>query len=178
MVRRWLIALWHWRQRRESVRLLGLSAPAVVPAHDQAETIHLKRHYEAHHTRQGDPEYHLFEAAKKRLKEQGLWKCVIGNADCSGEISLHHSDVEFSYSPSVDLNALNRALGLHLSDADFAKWIEEPGNLEPLCMVHHLPGQRFAVHSIPYADWTIVRTHKVGTVPVEVVHPLKERLWL
>lgn len=140
-----------------------------VPAHSQSETVHLLRHYEAHHPRAGDPNYHLFEQAKARIKAAGLWKCVIDNEDCSGEPTLHHSAVEFAYANSVDISRLNRLLGLHLTDASFAKWIEGVGNLEVLCAAHHLPGQRFAIHSIPAADWDIVRAHKAGMVPVEVV---------
>ncbi len=133
------------------------------------QTIHLRRHYEAHHPRSSDPNYRLFEQAKARLKAQGLWKCVIGNADCAGEITLHHSVVEFAYQNSIELPALDKLLGLDLNDDEFAKWIEGVGNLEVLCAQHHLPGQRFAIHDIPAADWDIVRAHKAGTVPVEVV---------
>ncbi len=147
------------------------AAPAPdVPAHDQLETIKLRRHYEAHPARDGDPNYHLFEEAKARLKKQGLWKCVIANEDCGGEITLHHSYVEFAYAPMIDIDRLNALLGLHLDDATFAQWIEQEGDLEVLCANHHLPGHRFAIHDVPYADWTVVRTHKVGLVPVEVVH--------
>lgn len=153
------------------MRLLRRTKPPLpdVPAHDQSETIHLRRHYEAHHPRKGDPNYHLFEEAKARIKAAGLWKCAIGNEDCAGEITMHHSHVEFAYGPSVDVNRLNKLLGLHLNDASFARWIEQPGNLEVLCANHHLPGHRFAIHSIPAADWDIVRVHKQGEVPVEVV---------
>ena len=152
------------------LRKFYVTSRPITPAHDQSETIHLTRHYEAHHPRKGDPNYHLFEEAKARLKRQGLWKCVIGNEDCKGEITCHHSAIEFAYQNSVDVQRLDKLLGLHLTDASFAKWIEGVGNLEVLCAQHHLPGQRFAIHSIPAADWDIVRAHKVGLVPVEVVH--------
>lgn len=142
---------------------------SIVPAHDSTETIHLRRHYEAHHPREGDPNYHLFEEAKARIKAAGKWHCVIDNEDCGGEVTLHHSHVEFAYANSIDVDKLNELLGLHLTDDEFAQWIEEPGNLEVLCSQHHLPGQRFAIHSIPAADWDIVRAHKDGTVPVEVI---------
>lgn len=151
-------------------RISRAAAPApLVPAHDQAQTVHLLRHYEPHHARKGDPNYHLFEEAKARLKAAGKWHCVIGNEDCGGETTLHHSHAEFAYGPSVDVDRLNELLGLHLTDDEFARWIEEPGNLEVLCANHHLPGHRFAIHDIPAADWDIVRVHKKGLVPVEVV---------
>lgn len=139
----------------------------VTPAHDQTETIHLLRHYEAHHPRSEDPNYHLFEEAKARMKRLGLWHCVIANSDCSGETQCHHDDIEFAYQNSIDVQALAKLLGLHLDDDSFAKFIEGPGNLEPLCLTHHMG--RLAVHHIPAADWTTVRTRKDGLVPVEVV---------
>ena len=144
-----------------------------VPAHEQTETIHLRRHYTPHHSRRGDPDYPLFEKAKRRLKKLGLWHCIIGNEDCKGYPTLHHSLIEFAYGPSVDLDRINTLLGLHLDATSFKVFIEQPGNLEVLCQQHHLPGQRFAVHDIPHADWTIVRVHKAGLVPVEVWHPTK-----
>ena len=139
-----------------------------VPAHDQRQVIHLLRHYEPHHPRQGDPNYHLFEEAKTRLKRQGLWKCIIANEDCGGETTLHHSIVEFAYGPMVDLDRLNALLGLHLDDASFQLFIEEVGNLEVLCANHHLPGNKVPIHDIPAADWDIVRAHKPGMNPVQV----------
>ncbi len=140
-----------------------------VPAHDQAETIHLQRHYEPHHARQGDPEWPLFQKAKRRIKKLGLWKCIIDNEDCKGYPTLHHALIEFSYEPEVDLDRLNQLLGMHLDDAAFHRYVVDPGQLEVLCQNHHLPGWRFAAHSIPHADWTIVRVHRAGLVPVEVV---------
>lgn len=141
----------------------------ITPAHDQRETINLLRHYEAHHTRKGDPEYPLFEKAKRKIKAQGVWKCAIATADCAGPLSLHHASIEFAYQNEVDLDKINALLGLHLDLDGFRQWVEQPGNLEVLCRDHHLPGQRFAVHSIPHADWTILRVRIDGLVPVEVV---------
>ena len=67
----------------------------------------------------------------------------------------------------VDIPAAEKILGIDMSDEDFAKYIEGPGNLEPLCLVHHTG--ILAIHSIPTADWDIVRAHKTGTTPVVVV---------
>ena len=138
-----------------------------TPAHDQRQTISLIRHYPDHEPRADDPNYPLFEQARARLKRQGLLKCVIGDADCDGQIELHHAHVEFAYSHLVDLERLNELLGLHLDDDDeFQKWIESPGNLEPLCKRHHTGV--LGVHLIPSADWDVVRVHKVKTTPVIV----------
>ena len=138
-----------------------------VPAHDQYETIYFHRHYEAHHQRKGDPYYHLFEEAKARLKKLGLWKCVIATADCNGQIQCHHDLIEFAYQNSIDLDMINKLLGLHLDDEGFRKFIEGPGNLEPLCLAHHQG--RVAIHKIPAADWTTVRVHKDALIPIEVM---------
>ena len=138
---------------------------ASVAAHDQHETIRLLRHYPDHGPRNGDPHYHLFEQTKARLKKHGLWKCVINTADCGGPISLHHSHFEFAYINDIDVPHAQELLGLHLSDEEFQEWIEEPGNLEPLCLRHHMG--ELAIHVIPTADWDIVRAHKPGTSPIQ-----------
>jgi hypothetical protein len=150
-------------------RIVASTLP-VVPAHDQYQTIRLKRHYEEHEARSDDPYKKMFEEVKARLKRQGLWKCVIGNADCAGEMTLHHDEVEFAYANSVDLPDLNLLLGLHLTDEEFQEFIDEPGNLECLCANHHLPSGNVPIHLIPAADWTIVRVHKSTTAPVVVEH--------
>ena len=137
-----------------------------VPAHVQRTTVRLIRHYPDHQPRQDDPHYKLFEVTRQRMKRQGLLTCAIGDADCDGQIELHHSHFEFAYVNDVDLDAANKLLGLHLSDEEFAEFIEGPGNLEPLCKAHHTGV--FGVHLIPVADWDIVRAHTAGTDPVQV----------
>ncbi len=148
-----------------------MTEPApTTPAHDQFQVIHLKRHYESHVVRKDDPYAPLFEQVKERLKRQGLWHCVIDNADCKGIPTLHHDEIEFAYANSTDIPNLNELLGLHLTDEDFAQFIDQPGNLEVLCVNHHLPQGDVPIHLIPAADWTIVRVHKDTTAPVVVLH--------
>lgn len=142
----------------------------ITPAHTQDQRIHLRRQYEAHIVRADDPYKDLFDQCKARLKAQGLWHCVINNADCKGVPTLHHDEIEFAYANSTDIPKLNKLLGLDLTDEDFSKFIDQPGNLEVLCVNHHLPEGDIPIHLIPSADWTIVRVHKAGTVPVIVVH--------
>jgi|SRR5579885_940943 len=141
-------------------------------AHTQHQHIDLLRHYPDHSPRAKDPHYRLFNAAKRRLKEQGLWKCVIANEDCAGPTQLHHAHVEFAYQNAVDIGRLNELLGLHLDEQSFAAWVESPGNLEPLCERHHLG--IVGVHLIPSADWDVVRVHKEAFAPVVVDRPTKE----
>jgi hypothetical protein len=132
--------------------------------HDQKLTLHLVTHVPEHEPREEDPHYHLFEQVKARMKRQGLWKCVINDDYCGGNVELHHSHIEFSQANSVDLDRVNRQLGLHLdSDDEFQEWIESPGNLEALCAVHHRT--HFGVHVIPGPLWEPLRYRKASAKP-------------
>ncbi len=136
----------------------------VTEAHDQRLTVHILTHVPEHQPRESDPHYHLFIAAKARMKRQGLWRCAINDDYCGGNIELHHSHIEFSQVGSADLDKVNEAFGLHLdSDDDFQKWIESPGNLEPLCEVHHRT--HYGVHVIPGPLWEPLRYRKAKARP-------------
>jgi hypothetical protein len=136
----------------------------VTEAHDQRLTLHLVTHVPEHEPRETDPHYHLFEQVKARMKRQGLWKCVINDDYCGGNVELHHAHIEYSQTNSTDLDKVNQALGLHLaSDDEFQKWIESPGNLEPLCEVHHRT--HFGVHVIPGPLWEPLRYRKYNARP-------------
>jgi len=136
----------------------------VTEAHDQRMTVHILTHVPEHQPRENDPHYHLFNQAKARMKRQGLWKCAINDDYCGGNIELHHSHIEFSQVGSSDLKRVNEAFGLHLdSDDDFQEWIESPGNLEPLCEVHHRT--HYGVHVIPGPLWEPLRYRKANAKP-------------
>lgn len=136
----------------------------MTDAHDQKLTLHILAHVPAHEPRETDPHYHLFEAAKRRLKVAGLWKCVIDDDLCSGSPELHHSHIEFSQANGADLDKVNRFLGLHLADDEaFQAWIEGPGNLEVLCATHHRT--HFGVHALPGPLWEPLRYRRVGSKP-------------
>jgi hypothetical protein len=134
----------------------------MTEAHDQSETLHILAHIPDHAPRTDDPHYHLFEAAKARLKKQGLWKCVIDDDLCGGGAELHHTFIEFSQINEVDPAKIERALGLHFaSDEEFQVWAESPGNLEVLCVNHHRT--HYGIHVIPGPLWEAVRFRKAGT---------------
>src|SRR5215467_526264 len=136
----------------------------VTEAHDQRMTVHILTHVPEHQPRETDPHYHLFIAAKARMKRQGLWRCAINDDYCGGNIELHHSHIEFSQVGGSDLDKVNHAFGLHLdSDDDFQEWIESPGNLEPLCEVHHRT--HYGVHVIPGPLWEPLRYRKANAKP-------------
>ncbi len=136
----------------------------VTEAHDQRMTVHILTHVPEHQPRENDPHYHLFIQAKSRMKRQGLWKCAINDDYCGGNIELHHSHIEFSQVDGSDLGKVNEAFGLHLDkDDDFQVWIESPGNLEPLCEVHHRT--HYGVHVIPGPLWEPLRYRKANAKP-------------
>lgn len=135
--------------------------PQEVSAHTQMETLHIMQRVEKHLTRKTDPHYKLFNAAKARLKRQGLWKCVVADDLCSDDAELHHSEVTFADIPATDPDKVARALGLHFeNDEDFQKFIEGPGNLEVLCSNHHRT--RYGIHVLPEPLWKAVRYKKAG----------------
>ncbi len=121
-----------------------------------------------HEPREQDPNYHFFNAARERMKGKGLLKCAIFGCLLTN-IELHHSLVEFALQNGVDLVKFNELYGLHLDDEGFAQFIEEEGNLEPLCMMHHRG--IMGVHSLPEPQWNALRVWKDGLQPpAQVVH--------
>ena len=140
----------------------------MTDAHKTKLNLHLVTSIPEHAPRTTDPYYKYFMAAKKRIKAQGLWKCIINDDLCSGEPELHHSFVEFSQIANMDPKKIEAAFGLHFeSDDDFQKWIESPGNLEVLCAAHHRT--HFGIHSIPAPLWETFRFRKTGTEPAAEV---------
>lgn len=134
-----------------------------VAAHDQKITVRLIEHIPAH-----GPRGAAFERAKKRMKAMGLDRCVIEGCDTGDPIEYHHSIVEHAWQGGVDIDKLNRAYGLHLTDDQFADWCQGPGNLEALCRTHHRT--QLGVHALPEPLWNLVRVWRNDTAPpAEVV---------
>lgn len=121
-----------------------------VAAHDQKLTVRLVEHIPPHGPR--GPE---FDRAKARMKAQGLDKCAIQGCDTGAPVEYHHTFVEHAFQGGVDVNKLDREFGLHLTDDEFAAWCQSPGNLEPLCVVHHRT--QLGVHALPEPLWNLVR---------------------
>ncbi len=136
----------------------------VTEAHDQRMTVHILTQIPEHEPVPGDPHYDLFQKAKVRLKRQGLWKCAINDDYCGGDIEMHHTHIESANISFEDLHKVNEAFGLHLDDdAAFADWIESPGNLEALCVVHHRT--HYGVHVLPHPLWEPLRYRKANAKP-------------
>jgi hypothetical protein len=132
----------------------------MVDAHTETVTVGFIEVFPEHAPRKGDPHYAAFNAMKRRMKKAGLLVCNVCGA--TEHIEVHHSEIEFSHAAQVDLDKLNKALGLHLTDEEFVEWVESPGNAEPLCVLHHR-GQE-GVHSLPEPQWNVVRLCKSGVV--------------
>lgn len=130
----------------------------MAKAHETEVTVRFIERWPDHEPREDDPYYHLFHAAKKRMKEMGLLKCNVESDYHYGNIELHHSKVEFAHANDIDIEKFNHAYGLHLNDKEFKEFVEGPGNLEPLCTLHHR-GQE-GVHSLPEPEWNVLRTAK------------------
>ena len=52
--------------------------------HDQNMTLHILAHIPEHDPREHDPNYKYFIAAKKKIKDAGMWRCVINDDLCGG----------------------------------------------------------------------------------------------
>jgi hypothetical protein len=135
--------------------------------HQQEVVIRFIERWPAHEPREKDPHYKLFHQAKARLKRQGLLVCQVESDYHYGQIELHHSKVEFAHANDIDLEKFNHAYGLHLSDEEFQEYIEQEGNLEPLCTLHHR-GQE-GVHSLPEPEWNALRTSKDPKHMIEAI---------
>jgi hypothetical protein len=129
-----------------------------TPAHDQKMTVHLVWHIPEHGLRGA-----AFNKAKKRMKALGINKCVIEGCDTGAPVEYHHSKIEHSLSGGVDITKFNHLYGLHLTDEEFIDYIQSPGNLEPLCSVHHRT--QLGIHMIPEPGWQAIRVWKDGMEP-------------
>jgi hypothetical protein len=127
-----------------------------VQAHTQEVTLHLLEFFPSHEPRTGDPHYHLFNAARKKLKEAGklvCWVCGKDEAAAGQPIELHHSRVEYALQNGVDLQRFKDHFpDLDITDEEsFFAFVEGPENLTPLCKLHHT-GQQ-GIHSLPSPCW-------------------------
>ena len=142
----------------------------IVPAQTQKLTIHRLYQYPDH-----GPRGEAFEKAKERMKALGLDKCVVPDCDTGAPIEYHHTWVENAMQNGIDVSKLDVIAGLHLTDAEFTDWVQSPGNLEPLCSVHHRT--QLGVHHIPEPDWNALRAWQNGKPPpVEYVVSANDKL--
>ena len=139
----------------------------MTAAHRTTETLRIEFFYPEHEAREHDPHYRVFDETRRRLKRLGALRCWIDNADCRGNIELHHSLVEFSLANIVDVDHF-RVLypEFHVeSDEAFLDWINAEANLLPLCAFHHRGV--CGIHSILYSGWVVQRFMKAGVAAPE-----------
>jgi catechol 2,3-dioxygenase-like lactoylglutathione lyase family enzyme len=141
----------------------------MTAAHTTKETLSVSFYFPEHEPRESDPHYHLFNAARARLKRLGklaCWRC-----GATERIELHHALVEFSLANGVDV-ARFAALypEFHVeNDEDFLAFCESEGNLLALCRECHRGSQ--GIHSVVYSAWVVGRFWKHDLPPAAEVVP-------
>jgi len=132
----------------------------MTQAHEAEINIRFIERWPDHEPREGDPNYKIFRKTRARMKEQGLLKCNVESSYHKGQIELHHDKIEFAHTNDIDVEKFERVWGIHLamSEEEFKRYVEGPGNLEPLCALHHR-GQE-GIHSLPSPEWNVLRTAK------------------
>jgi hypothetical protein len=140
-------------------RIGGVTKP-LTKAHKQTVQVSYIEMWPDHEPRASDPNYHIFTETKARLKRTGLLKCQVPADDHWGNIELHHDKVEFAHANDIDPAKFELIWGLHMnmSEDEFQKYIEGPGNLEPLCTLHHRGP--LGVHSLPAPQWNVMRASR------------------
>lgn len=141
----------------------------MTAAHDQKLTVHILCHIPEHEPRESDPHYAAFRNARTRMAAAGLLVCAVPSCKYPGPIELHHQLIEFSMQGGVDVAKFDEVYGLHLDAVSFADFVNSPGNLEPLCAVHHRT--HLGIHAIPGPLWDAIRVWKDDLPPAAEVKP-------
>lgn len=111
-------------------------------------------HYPEHPPRAEDPHYKDFE--HYRRTHIATARCAFAqeinsDAECHGELELHHSHVEFSLENGIDLAVLEAHYpGISTPD-EAGAWVESGDNLIFLCAWHHRGVG--GIHSAAAADY-------------------------
>jgi hypothetical protein len=111
-------------------------------------------HFPEHPPRTSDPHYRDFEAFRRRTKATA--KCAVGEhrndfSECSAQLEVHHSHVEFSLQNGVDLKWLETDYPGISNPDEIGAWVESADNLMWLCSNHHRgPG---GIHNASASDF-------------------------
>lgn len=134
----------------------------MTDAHTETLTLRIVLAYPEHPPRAQDPHYHVFNETRERLKRLGALKCWVGNADCAGDIELHHNLIEDALINDVDRVkfALDHPQFRTDSDEEFLDLVQGEGNLLPLCRMHHIGA--LGIHCMPYSAWNVQKYLKDG----------------
>jgi hypothetical protein len=134
----------------------------LTAAHTETVAYRVTLSYPEHAPREHDPHYKAFHEAHDRLKRLGELKCWVGNADCIGDMELHHNIVEDALINDVDRIKLALDHPVFTTDSDdaFLDLIQGEGNLLCLCRMHHIGA--LGVHCMPYPSWNVQKYLKAG----------------
>ncbi len=130
----------------------------MTDAHDETVDVRFIERWPEHEPRAKDPYYKYFLASKQRMKKLGLYKCNVDSNYHWGQLEAHHVKIEFAHLNDVDIAKFNKAYGLDLTDDEFKVYVEQEGNLEILCELHHR-GQE-GIHSLAEPEWNLIRVAK------------------
>lgn len=133
-----------------------MSDKTTTPAHFQLLVLNerLRLWFPEHEPRTSDPHYKLFNAAKRRMKQQDVpcWRCGVHYADLNPkpgmaaternplgacQLEAHHQEIEFSLSNAVDVEHWFQASVEQVNDAfahvysDVAGFLKRHPELDP-----------------------------------------------
>ena len=145
----------------------------MTTGHEQASTLHEIAYYPPHGPRRGDPNYRIFNQARKHLIDVLNVGCWIGGATksqiaaglteghrCYGatQLEAHHHIAEFAGLNAIDWQKVAPDFPtLHItSDEDFLRAAESDGGLLILCSKHHRAPYH-GIHAITEPVWKLDR---------------------
>lgn len=126
---------------------------AEVLAHNQNVTHSYTIHYPDHYPRPDDPHYVDFEHFRQTHIQTA--KCKFADSadsdQCTGQLELHHTFIEFSLQNGVDVSVLEHDFPGISNPSEVGAWVETDANFEWLCSYHHRG--HGGVHTATAADY-------------------------
>lgn len=134
-------------------------------SHKQERTIIEVVFYSGHEKRKESAE---FRKSKKRLKEDGHYKCYINNSECKGSLEAHHRGCEYAFENDVDFEKLKA----FLEEWDlygYSKLLKNQPIITPddirnmmvVCKYHHTHKET-GIHEITFPIWIMQKLEKRG----------------
>ena len=139
----------------------------MIEAHEIRRTLHEIIVDPSHVNRAETPE---FRQSKKRLREDGHYKCwTCGTEE---EIQIHHRATEWMFANDVDFSLMkeyceeNDTYGYgRLLKAKPITSVDDIRNCQALCRKHHIE-KYTGIHELTYPAWLMQKLAKVGCDPV------------
>ncbi|MCL8207171.1 MAG: hypothetical protein K6V97_03735 [Actinomycetia bacterium] len=138
-----------------------------VPAHIIRRTLTEVVIDPQHARRRNTP---AFRAAKRRLKQDGHWRCYICGA--TTRLEAHHRGMEYMFEADTDFAALKAfceewdlyGYGRLLQHQPITT-VDDVRNLMVLCATHHREAET-GIHMISFPAWIAQKLAKPGADPV------------